>query len=89
MTVEVTRLPNGLTVASDFMAGVESATIGVWVAAGARHEPAEVNGIAHLLELIPYKRAPREKIKLPERSDKGTYDDQATLKGRTFVPEKY
>ena len=55
MTVEVTRLPNGLTVASDFMAGVESATIGVWVAAGARHEPAEVNGIAHLLEHMAFK----------------------------------
>jgi predicted Zn-dependent peptidase len=55
MTVEVTRLPNGLTVASDFMAGVESASIGVWVAAGARHEPAEVNGIAHLLEHMAFK----------------------------------
>jgi hypothetical protein len=31
----------------------------------------------------------REKIKLPDRSMKGAYDDQATLKGRKFVPEKY
>jgi hypothetical protein len=32
---------------------------------------------------------PRERVKLPERSMKGAYDDQATLKGRKFVAEKY
>ncbi len=30
----------------------------------------------------------REKVKLPKRSNKGAYDNQATLKGRNFVPEK-
>ena len=39
--------------------------------------------------LIPYKKVPREKVKLPERSMKNAYDDQASLKGRKFVPEKY
>jgi hypothetical protein len=39
--------------------------------------------------LIPYKKVPRGKVKLPKRSNKGQYDDQGTLKGRTFVPEKY
>jgi polyphosphate kinase len=42
-----------------------------------------------LLKLIPYKKVPREKIKLPKRSMRGAYDDQATLKGRRFVPERY
>ncbi len=50
---------------------------------------ARLNCIHHLLSLIPYKKLPREKIKLPERSDKGAYDDQAALKKRRFVPEKY
>jgi polyphosphate kinase 2 len=50
---------------------------------------ARLNCIAHLLSLIPYKKAPREKVKLPKRSDKGEYDDQATLEGRHFVPEEY
>jgi polyphosphate kinase 2 len=50
---------------------------------------ARLNCIAQLLALIPHKGVPREKIKLPERSDKGEYDDQATLVGRHFVPEKY
>jgi polyphosphate kinase 2 len=50
---------------------------------------ARLNCIAHLLKLIPYEEVPREKVKLPKRSGKGEYDDQATLKGRTFVPERY
>ena len=50
---------------------------------------ARLNCISHLLSLIPYKKAPREKIKLPKRSDKGSYDDQASLRGHRFIPEKY
>jgi polyphosphate kinase 2 len=50
---------------------------------------ARLNCISHLLKLVPYKKVPHEKIKLPDRSMKGEYDDQATLKGRKFVPEKY
>jgi len=50
---------------------------------------ARLNCIRHLLDLIPYKKLPRSDIKLPERSTKGSYDDQATLKKRKFVPEKY
>ena len=50
---------------------------------------ARLNCISHLLSLIPYKQAPREPVKLPKRSMKGAYDDQATMKGRRFIPEKY
>ena len=50
---------------------------------------ARLNCISHLLSLIPYKKVKRDKVKLPDRSMKNKYDDQATLKGRTFVPEKY
>jgi polyphosphate kinase 2 len=50
---------------------------------------ARLNCISHLLNLIPYKDVPRDKIKLHKRSSKEEYDDLATLKGRTFVPEKY
>jgi hypothetical protein len=39
--------------------------------------------------LIPYEKVPHDKVKLPKRSTKGEYDDRATLKGRTFVPENY
>jgi len=50
---------------------------------------ARLNCITHFLSLIPYKKAPRPKVKLPERSNKGSYDDQTTLKGRRFVAERY
>lgn len=50
---------------------------------------ARLNCIAHLLELIPYKKVDRPKIKLPERSMKRAYDDQASLKHHHFVPKKY
>jgi polyphosphate kinase 2 len=50
---------------------------------------ARLNCITHLLSVIPYGKAPREKVKLPKRKDKGSYDDQAPLRGRHFVPEKF
>jgi hypothetical protein len=50
---------------------------------------ARLNCISHLLSLIPYKKVLREKVKLPTRPKNHPYDDEATLKGRRFVPEKY
>jgi polyphosphate kinase len=50
---------------------------------------ARLNCISHLLSMIPYGKTPREKVKLPKRKNKDSYDDQATLKGRHFIPEKY
>src|SRR5262245_46450110 len=50
---------------------------------------ARLNCISHILKTIPYKKVSRDKVKLPKRSDKGKYDDQATLKGMKFVAEKY
>jgi len=50
---------------------------------------ARLNCIAHLLKLIPYKKLPREKVKLPSRSMKGAYDEMATMKHRKFIPQKY
>jgi polyphosphate kinase len=50
---------------------------------------ARLNCISHLLDLIPYEEVPRDKVRLPKRSTKKKYDDQATLKGRKFVAEKY
>src|SRR5262249_41158305 len=50
---------------------------------------ARLNCISHLLMQFPYKKLPREKPVLPERSMEDAYDDQATLKSRRFVPEKF
>jgi polyphosphate kinase 2 len=50
---------------------------------------ARLNCLHHILGLIPHKKLKREKIKLPDRSMKDAYDDEASLKNRKFVPEKY
>jgi predicted Zn-dependent peptidase len=49
------RLSNGFRVVTEKMPGLASASIGVWVTAGARHEAAKQNGIAHFLEHMAFK----------------------------------
>ena len=50
---------------------------------------ARLNVIAHLLKLLPHKKITRAKVKLPKRSNKHAYDDEASIKDRRFVPERY
>jgi polyphosphate kinase len=50
---------------------------------------ARLNCISQLLELIPYKKPSRPKVKLPKRSTKGAYNDQASLRGRHFVADRF
>jgi polyphosphate kinase 2 len=50
---------------------------------------ARLNCISHILNLIPYKRVPHENVKLPKRQSKSKYNDQAGLRGRRFVAERY
>ena len=50
---------------------------------------ARLNCITHLLSMIPHKRAPHEKVKLPTRDRKRSYDDHAPMKGRHYIPEIY
>jgi polyphosphate kinase len=48
-----------------------------------------LNCIAHILSRFPYKKIPRDKVKLPKRATKHKYDDQASLRSRHFVAERY
>ena len=50
---------------------------------------ARLNTIAHLLSVIPHKKLPENKVKLPNRSSKGKYDDDASIARRRFVQERY
>lgn len=50
---------------------------------------ARLNCISHILASISCKKVANVKVKLPKRSTKGKYDDQATLQGRNFVEERY
>jgi predicted Zn-dependent peptidase len=59
MSVDVTILANGLTVATETMPHLETASVGVWVAAGSRSEEREEHGISHLLEHMAFKGTTR------------------------------
>ncbi len=59
MTVRQSILDNGLRVVTDDMPGLASATVGVWVEAGARHEREDENGLSHLLEHMAFKGTER------------------------------
>jgi polyphosphate kinase 2 len=50
---------------------------------------ARLNVISHLLSLIPHKKLPEPKVKLPKRSTKGAYDDDASIARRRFVPARF
>ena len=55
MTIQLHTLSNGFQIVTEHMPGLKSASIGVWVQAGGRHERAEQNGIAHFLEHMAFK----------------------------------
>ncbi len=59
--LDLVRLPNGVRIALDPMPELGTAALGVWQRVGARWEPAELNGIAHLFEHMAFKGAgPRD-----------------------------
>src|SRR5450631_1533451 len=59
MSVETTRLKNGLNVVTHHMPHLESVALGIWVKAGARDERVEENGVAHFLEHMAFKGTKR------------------------------
>jgi predicted Zn-dependent peptidase len=59
MTVNLTRLSTGLTVVTDDMPHLETASLGVWVGCGSRDELPDEHGISHLLEHMAFKGTTR------------------------------
>ena len=59
MSLQQHRLSNGFRIVTEHMPGLASATIGIWVGAGARHEAQSQNGIAHFLEHMAFKGTKR------------------------------
>ncbi len=53
--IRTTTLANGLRIITEPMPGLASASVGLWVMAGGRHERPEQNGIAHFLEHMAFK----------------------------------
>jgi predicted Zn-dependent peptidase len=85
MTVEIHTLPNGLRIAVEPMPGLRSASIGIFLTAGGRHERVEQNGVAHFLEHMAFKGTPtRTALRIAEEiEDVGGYINAYTGKEMT------
>jgi predicted Zn-dependent peptidase len=59
VTTRLTTLPNGFRIVTERMPGLASASMGIWLTTGGRHERAEQNGIAHFLEHMAFKGTKR------------------------------
>jgi predicted Zn-dependent peptidase len=59
MSVELTRLASGLSVVTDRMPHLESASLGIWIGSGSRNEAPDEHGISHLLEHMAFKGTKR------------------------------
>ncbi len=52
---KVTRLENGMAVATAEMPHMTSVSVGIWVGVGGRHEPANISGVSHFIEHLLFK----------------------------------
>ena len=57
--VRISTLENGVTVATESLPDVKTATVGIWVAAGSRHEREDEHGLSHLIEHMAFKGTTR------------------------------
>ena len=85
MTTRLTTLSNGFRIVTEHMPGLESASAGIWVTAGGRHEREEQNGIAHFLEHMAFKgTARRSALQIAEEiEDVGGYINAYTSREMT------
>src|SRR5579864_8295874 len=59
MTAQLATLANGLRIVTDRVDTVATASLGIWVDVGTRHELPAVNGAAHFLEHMAFKGTER------------------------------
>jgi predicted Zn-dependent peptidase len=85
LTLRITTLPNGFRIVTEDMPGLQSASVGIWVTAGGRHERADQNGIAHFLEHMAFKGTEkRSALRIAEEiEDVGGYINAYTSKEMT------
>jgi predicted Zn-dependent peptidase len=85
LTIQLHTLSNGFRIVTEDMPGLKSASIGVWVQAGGRHERLEQNGIAHFLEHMAFKgTATRTALQIAESiEDVGGYINAYTSREMT------
>ncbi|WP_434619800.1 M16 family metallopeptidase [Tabrizicola sp. M-4] len=85
MSLKITTLSNGFRIVTEDMPGLLSASAGIWVTAGGRHERAEQNGIAHFLEHMAFKGTEkRSALRIAEEiEDVGGYINAYTSREMT------
>ena len=85
MTARLTTLPSGLRIVTEDMPGLQSASVGLWVMVGGRHEREEQNGVAHFLEHMAFKGTKRRSaLRIAEEiEDVGGYINAYTSKEMT------
>jgi len=85
LTSRLTTLPNGFRIVTEAMPGLKSASVGIWITAGGRHERAEQNGIAHFLEHMAFKGTEkRSSLRIAEEiEDVGGYINAYTSREMT------
>ncbi|QDL94173.1 insulinase family protein (plasmid) [Paroceanicella profunda] len=85
MSIATHTLPNGFRIVTEHMPGLQSASVGVWVSAGSRHEGEGETGIAHFLEHMAFKgTARRSALQIAEEiEDVGGYLNAYTSKEMT------
>ena len=60
---QVTRLENGLTVATAKMPHMASVSLGIWVGIGSRYEAERISGISHFIEHLLFKGTKKRSAK--------------------------
>jgi predicted Zn-dependent peptidase len=85
LTQRLHTLPNGFRIVTEAMPGLQSASVGLWVEAGGRHEAPEQNGIAHFLEHMAFKGTRRRSaLRIAEEiEDVGGYINAYTSREMT------
>ena len=86
--VQITRLPNGLTILSEQMPELRSVSLGIWLRRGSRHEASERNGICHFIEHALFKGTHRRSAhEIATESDRlgGQFDAYTTHEMTGFV----
>ncbi len=63
MSVQSTKLENGLRLITDTVTTVESVAVGIWCDVGTRHEDMKYNGVAHMVEHMMFNGTPTRSAK--------------------------
>jgi len=68
---QLSRLKNGLIIATAEMPHMTSVSVGIWVRVGGRYEPAEINGVSHFIEHMLFKGTRKRSAKEISQSVEG------------------